>query len=173
MDNRTEAEIAWAAGLFEGEGSFCVNRRNGNRPRATMSMTDLDVMERFLEIVGVGKISKIGRKQKGHHKDAWQWWTTEEEFHAVFNLLKEWLHPRRVEAAETAIAMRKNYVDSRTKNLTCALCGSPYTGKHQKGGPSKYCSDECRRYRPSKPSKAQMALVRAVAQPQPVTIPEE
>lgn len=52
-----EQEIAWAAGLFEGEGCISFAPRNG-RIRAVfqMAMTDQDVVERFAQIVGVGKV---------------------------------------------------------------------------------------------------------------------
>ena len=45
--------IAWAAGLFEGEGT--ITRCDG-RLHLRMQLTDLEVLERFAEIVGTGKI---------------------------------------------------------------------------------------------------------------------
>src|SRR4051812_10898075 len=53
----TEAEIAWAAGLFEGEGCLRVNDTYGaKRPRAELVSTDEDVVRRFHAIVGVGNV---------------------------------------------------------------------------------------------------------------------
>lgn len=72
----TERNIAWAAGLFEGEG--CIGlRKNGNNgipsPLLQLNMTDKDVIIAFQELVG-GKIygpykprSDIGKKLQ------WQW----------------------------------------------------------------------------------------------------
>ncbi len=58
----TDAEIAWAAGLFEGEGSFTIQRHKKHSARqgciveyagmgATLQMTDKDVVERFARIL--------------------------------------------------------------------------------------------------------------------------
>jgi hypothetical protein len=51
-------DLAWAAGLFEGEG-YVEHRPNGCG-RTTrglgLAMTDLDVVERFQKVVGVGAV---------------------------------------------------------------------------------------------------------------------
>lgn len=44
-------DIAWIAGLFEGEGSF--GNRNGSSPGMYLQMTDRDVVERAAKILGV------------------------------------------------------------------------------------------------------------------------
>jgi len=52
-----EADIAWAAGIFEGEGSFTIQRMSTNGELryatlgATIQMTDRDVVERFQQIM--------------------------------------------------------------------------------------------------------------------------
>ena len=51
--------IAWAAGLFEGEGSFSVRRYGeGGRVglRMSLSSTDFDVIEKFWRTVGCGNV---------------------------------------------------------------------------------------------------------------------
>src|SRR5712691_1669149 len=48
-----EVEIAWAAGLFEGEGCFTQNR---GRPVARLTTTDVDIVVRFAEAIGWGMI---------------------------------------------------------------------------------------------------------------------
>lgn len=65
-------EIAWAAGLFEGEGSFDHSAGNAHRPRATMSLTDQDVLERFMRAVGVGTIGpgKLRALERGKKERA-------------------------------------------------------------------------------------------------------
>jgi hypothetical protein len=47
------AQIAWAAGLFEGEGTI-VDSTGSVQLR--VKMTDLDVLERLLDVFGVGDI---------------------------------------------------------------------------------------------------------------------
>jgi hypothetical protein len=53
------SEIAWAAGLFEGEGCIEMWQRKHSAvpiPRISVKMTDRDVVERFTAAVGVGKV---------------------------------------------------------------------------------------------------------------------
>jgi hypothetical protein len=51
-------EIAWAAGLFEGEGCISYIRPWGREPdiQAALAMTDEDVVRRFDEIVDRGRV---------------------------------------------------------------------------------------------------------------------
>jgi hypothetical protein len=48
-----DEEIAWAAGLFEGEGTFTWDY---GRAQLRVKMTDLDVLEKLLDIWSVGKV---------------------------------------------------------------------------------------------------------------------
>jgi hypothetical protein len=68
-------EIAWAAGLFEGEGSVgCWGARKSLR--AVMYTTDRDVLEKFVSVVGIGRISDRPRKPRPSNlakKDQWCW----------------------------------------------------------------------------------------------------
>jgi hypothetical protein len=50
---RRRAEIAWAAGLFEGEG--CITQ-SGGRLAVRLNGTDRTVIDRFCGIVGEGKV---------------------------------------------------------------------------------------------------------------------
>ena len=55
---RDDLAFAWAAGLFEGEGSIVYGPRDGGvRRRLTLGMTDEDVIGRFYETVGVGHLN--------------------------------------------------------------------------------------------------------------------
>ena len=57
------SDIAWAAGLFEGEGCLSFGHRTLH---ATLAMTDVDVVDRFQSIVGFGQ-----RRERvdGHRSD--------------------------------------------------------------------------------------------------------
>lgn len=58
---KTVKEIAWLAGLLEGEASFMLKRGN---TIISMQMTDRDVMERAAAILGA-KLGDYARKPKG------------------------------------------------------------------------------------------------------------
>lgn len=53
ITDASPTEIAWAAGLFEGEGSVLANpNRKHGMPKLALNMTDLDVIGRYAVIVG-------------------------------------------------------------------------------------------------------------------------
>lgn len=75
----SSVDLAWLAGLLEGEGAFMVQRvpasaRQGARIRIRISlqMTDRDVVERVCDITGLGVVRSV-KAQKAHHKDTFQW----------------------------------------------------------------------------------------------------
>ena len=74
---------AWAAGLFEGEGSIFVatiNGRSGNYSyaRLELKMTDEDVVRQFQRVVMAGKV-RYKPPRKAHYKEAWCWQLTNKE----------------------------------------------------------------------------------------------
>jgi hypothetical protein len=88
----TDSEIAWAAGLFEGEGS-CYgtvrsDRYNTRRIRMNLRMTDQDVVERFAKVVGVGSvygpIQHVRASDGVRLKDVYEWGTG--SWHVVVDL---------------------------------------------------------------------------------------
>ena len=60
-------KLAWAAGLFEGEGCFTVHKhcRGGT---AVIKMSDKDVLDEFVSVVGIGKVVPKKTKTKPTHK---------------------------------------------------------------------------------------------------------
>lgn len=78
----TTVDDAWAAGLFEGEGhtGSKANRVGGPHvyPRMVLQTTDLDVLQRFQRIVGVGQIvtrktTGLGKRAKAEWKPLYRW----------------------------------------------------------------------------------------------------
>lgn len=72
-----EIDIAWAAGLLEGEGSFTFKGSGRTAVRVHCQMTDRDILERLQGIFG-GQIYEVA-KRKNHWKDCWVWILTKEE----------------------------------------------------------------------------------------------
>lgn len=68
------ADIAWAAGLFEGEGCFYLGngQSGGKYARAPLSSTDQDVVKHFHRVVGVGTIGPA-RKTRTGRKLQYRW----------------------------------------------------------------------------------------------------
>jgi hypothetical protein len=64
--------IAWAAGLFEGEGCIAMTKqKRGTRRALFVASTDFDVLEKFRSIVGAGVMREM--KVRGNRKRAWRW----------------------------------------------------------------------------------------------------
>lgn len=73
--NATPEQIAWCAGLFEGEGCFSTS---GYDPYIyflmTMKMTDEDVIRKFHEIVTVGKVRRHHPPSNKDRQVQWHWY---------------------------------------------------------------------------------------------------
>lgn len=59
----TEIEAAWAAGLFEGEGTIVWHKTN-EAPFLSLAMSDEDVVRRFQRAVGGGTVTGPYRQTK-------------------------------------------------------------------------------------------------------------
>lgn len=92
--------LAWAAGLFEGEGTIST-RRIGKREHdraivASLRMTDEDVVKRFHSIVKVGNVNGPSIPKNPKWKPLWTWQTGSfEGSQAIAALLWAWLCTRR------------------------------------------------------------------------------
>jgi hypothetical protein len=84
-------EIAWAAGVFEGEG--CMTVSNG-RPTMRLNSTDEDTPRRFFEIVGAGKV--YGPYARAWPRKAvWIWVAYGIDAMLTVQLLSPWFGRRR------------------------------------------------------------------------------
>jgi hypothetical protein len=103
----SESEVAWAAGLFEGEGTVFYSLKSGYS--VSLASTDLDVVERFAAVVGFGRVSDArrpsGATSKSHWRDVYEWRATRrahvEQLHA---LIGDYLGNRRTAKFEEVLA---------------------------------------------------------------------
>lgn len=98
-----QTELAWAAGLFEGEGCFTVS--SGTVPRAKMRSTDEDVVRRFHSIIGLGRVREEPYFRDRGMKMQWEWYAKKAEVPDVIQLLYPWLGERRRKRADELLAM--------------------------------------------------------------------
>lgn len=99
-----EEQLAWVAGIFEGEGWFTLQKRSQKvpYPTAVISMVDQDVVQRFREIVGMGAVFPVN-KGAGHQR---QWRCVISGRHRVerfVQLVEPWLGERRLEQAQRVL----------------------------------------------------------------------
>lgn len=112
MSDFTREELAWAAGFFDGEGSFWGRVRSGPRrhervtPNASVPQMGSVLLERFrTAVLGLGRI--YGPYEPRHGMCYWR--TSDwREVQAVVAALWPWLGPyKRQQARETMLAWRK------------------------------------------------------------------
>lgn len=102
----TKLGWAWAAGLFEGEGCIGLTKVKGRSsktgkpityyyyPRLSMSLTDLDTLERFVSVVG-GKIRGPYPPPKGKRKPVAFWHVDTDHAEEIIGKFYPYLGKRR------------------------------------------------------------------------------
>lgn len=92
--------LAWAAGLYDGEGCFS--------GKCQLVNTDLELIERFKEIVGFGTIRPRAKSPNIKHKPQWLWVSSSfEEQQALICFLWEWLSEKRKAQALKLLAKKR------------------------------------------------------------------
>ena len=91
-------DIVWAAALFEGEGSIFLRKDYPNSRYISISMTDKDVMQRFVNVVGYGNLNG---PYKGTKQPYWSWECAKKI--QVLRILKMFLPHFGIRRAEKAI----------------------------------------------------------------------
>ena len=149
-----DAEIAWAAGLFEGEGCIYFFRQKHHvltHVRMSIQMTDPDVLDKFCQFVECGKVGPQRRYGREHHKPAYVWQISNRpDIERLLLAFKPWFGQRRNAKADVVLA------EIARLNVTCEQCGTAYRAKRL----SKrfFCSTLCRNrwyyltHRPEKPT---------------------
>ena len=139
----TESEMAWAAGLFEGEGCIGIIGHGasvGNRIRPwvklTVQMTDRDVLERFFSIVESGGVSLHHRANRPRHKDCWSWQAgARSDVERILLAFLPWFGERRAAKAREALALIK---DLRIVKK-CDFCGDEFEAYREN---QRFCSNK-------------------------------
>ena len=121
---RSATDIAWAAGLFEGEGCWNAYGHEGGtvRMQVRLGMTDRDVVERFAAIVGVGNVSV--HDTPAHRAKGWKplytWCVYEaEKVREVIALLLPYMGERRRAKAEEVLRLGADIRSHNSKKTHC------------------------------------------------------
>jgi hypothetical protein len=140
-----EADVAWAAGLFEGEGSFGV-RANGT-VLLSLASTDKDVIDRFRSVVGTGRLSSQAPGRNKRNKRLWRVDVVQvDDVLRITRMLYPWLGSRRRSRADEAVAVIKRRIEAATAERVCPNCEEAFRPAFTSNAArTKYCSRICER----------------------------
>lgn len=94
-------EVAWLAGIIEGEGSFVAGAKTACRIQVVM--TDIDIIDRIAALTGVG-FTYLTKPNRTHYKVAKGWAVRRaEHVQHIISLVRPWLGARRREAADKLV----------------------------------------------------------------------
>jgi hypothetical protein len=129
-----------------------------NAPRLTVTMKDLDVLERFQKIVGVGTLLPHANPQR----DQWVWRTNNRaDSRTALLMLLPYFGVRRTRKALELI----DNLFAEIAERDCERCGRPFTPKRGMQGHQRFCSYKCRRaaewLRSGKPRKLEKRAQRS------------
>lgn len=154
------SERAWAAGLFDGEGSIfaSASKRRSHRPpvvrlHMALGMTTEAAVRRFHAVVGVGSVVFLAN-QKGARKVQWRWQTSGDEGvrHAL-EVIRPWLSEHKQTQAREALARRDAWLalpkQPRKRKTHCIrghlLSETLYVSPHGAGRYCRPCARETNR----------------------------
>lgn len=136
--------LAWAAGIFEGEGSVFSPAGTATLT-LQMNMTDLDVMESFRDIMGGKLYGPYLRTNQLGKKPRWDWYQSGEAAHESIQRLLPYLGVRRSAQVEAAYAKIGDTFEARKTPRACRHCGTDFVpDKSKYSSRTFYCSDDCR-----------------------------
>lgn len=99
---RRRSDIAWAAGIFEGEGTLFLTSQT-NSPCAALRMTDEDVVRRFAEIIRRGRVTEV-IDPRPQCKPLWSWRLgTKDDVGVLIKLFYPYLGQRRRAKADEVL----------------------------------------------------------------------
>ena len=96
----SDPQIAWAAGVFEGEG--CFTNTYTSLGLMQLRMTDLDVVQKFRDIMGYGNIIEEPILPSG--KRVWIWRVAKrKEVYRMIEMILPYLMSRRAYKAQNIL----------------------------------------------------------------------
>lgn len=77
MARLSATEVAYLAGLYEGEGTFTLVKIQGRvTPRVGLKMTDFDIIRRVSSMIGTKVYGPYSHRDAAEHPEWKDWWET-------------------------------------------------------------------------------------------------
>lgn len=146
----SETDVAWIAGIVEGEGSLGVypDKRDGSKRFVlTVTMTDKDIIDRLSRLTGMGSLHSRTRKLGKKRQYTWTVGAMDDVYSLVVAILP-WLGQRRTEQATNLIREREAYTARPSGKKSCnqpdcerphkahGMCGMHYYRWMRHGDPT-------------------------------------
>jgi hypothetical protein len=99
----TKTETAWVAGFLEGEGCFTNNKVQGREyPCIQVATCDRDVLEKFISIIGHGRVRGpyASQQRKAHHLPQYRFSVSGKRAAAIMRAIYPHMGERRKAAIE-------------------------------------------------------------------------
>lgn len=124
--DRNALDVAWAAGLFEGEG--CITPRGKTSGEIVIGMTDRDILERVQAVFGVGGITSEERRPP--HKTCHRWSVSNAaDCTMVLEAMLPWFGARRRAVAGALVERMKACRGAHIDKTHC-VNGHPYNAEN-------------------------------------------
>lgn len=149
MNRMSSQDIAYMAGIFDGEGWFVTNRSTG--PRACIAMTDEDVINRLFITTGIGRLESP-RKTRPTSKTQYKWVINKhEDVEDFIYTILPFLSQRRSSRAKEVITDIEERRAKRLWRESYYICG------HEKVESNTYHTNQgktvCRTCNKNRPKK--------------------
>lgn len=132
-------DVAWAAGLFEGEGCITIfDQKHNVLPliRLQVQMTDRDVVAQFCDVVECGKVSGPKRVGRPNRKPVYVWAIgNRKDVERILLAFLPWFGERRAAKAQLTLA------EIAKLDMMCDECGTVFRSHRIS---SRFCSIKCR-----------------------------
>jgi hypothetical protein len=136
------AAVAWAAGLFEGEGSFFYQQPG--RVGLRLSMCDRDVVERFQRVLAAGGVYYRPARPDKNQREMWEFMVSGPAAIRITRLVLPYLGQRRTETALKVLQSREEYVRRTTAARSCRNCGETFSPKPGRQAARRaFCTKRC------------------------------
>lgn len=111
-----EAKIAWLAGLFDADGTFCFGGRLKQRTYISIEMTDADILAQCSYLFG-GSLYGPYHKNAGHNVLPMYQWRVQKQAESweILDSIYPLLSIRRRAKVDECRLRRDNFVDTRRK----------------------------------------------------------
>jgi len=136
VNNTQGLDRAWAAGLYEGEGSF---HFAGVVPTIKLAMCDREIVERFAKVIGRGQIYHP-KKGKDHWNEVYWWQASGTQVEEIIGFLWPYLGTRRRGQIMNALHEYDVYLGKQQveRTRTCERCSGVFlTGYNKKA--ARWC----------------------------------